>query len=190
MSEADTEFAALVAQHDEAITALIARLLPSSRGGEVDEVRQRAWIRLWQRRSGFAARAQFSTWAWRVVVNLCRDWRREHARRLELHEYGLDAPLEPSTEPRPEEEAARAEERSSVRAALDALPDDERECLVLRHYHALDVTEIAEIIGRPRTTVQDALARGLHRLRFRLRRTFEESHELRRDDPPAAAARV
>jgi predicted DNA-binding protein (UPF0251 family) len=54
-------------------------------------------------------------------------------------------------------------------AAIESLPADEREAVVLRHYHELNASEIADVVGRPRTTVQSCLARALSRLSIRLR---------------------
>jgi RNA polymerase sigma-70 factor (ECF subfamily) len=160
-------FDELVRRGDRQVVELSARLCTEA--ADAEDVRQLAWIRVWQRIADFDERARFTTWAFRIVVNLCRDRERERARRAALHAVELDDARVPTAAPGPEELAQRAELAASVRAALAALPPDERECLVLRHFHGRSTSEIAAIVGRPRTTVQSGLARALTRLQFRLR---------------------
>ncbi len=169
----DDAFRALVARHDGVLLALASRLLGDR--DEADDLRQQAWWRIWRALGDFDGRAGFATWAYRIVLNLCRDQRRSHARRRALsaapggghHDARLAELADSALEP--EEQLLRRERATEVRAALAALPDDERECLVLRHYHDLAPGAIAAVVGRPRTTVQSCLARALLRLQLRLR---------------------
>jgi len=160
-------FDQLVRRCDRAIVELAARL--SSDRDEALDLRQQAWIRIWRGLPGFDQRARFSTWAFRIVVNLSRDHARERARREARLAGALAAVRAPSREPAPDQAIERDELAARVRAALQSLPDDERECLVLRHFHDLPAAEIGVVVGRPRTTVQSCLARALTRLQSRLR---------------------
>ena len=160
-------FDALLRGCDRGIVELAARLLPDR--ADAEDVRQLAWLRVWQGLREFDERSRFTTWAFRIVVNLCRDRERERARRERRLVVGLEGADAPASEPGPDAALERDETAALVRAALDALPADERECLVLRHYHDVPASEIAAIVGRPRTTVQSCLARALTRLQFRLR---------------------
>jgi RNA polymerase sigma-70 factor (ECF subfamily) len=166
-------FDELVRRGDRRVVELAARLLDDR--VEAEDVRQLAWIRVWRGLADFDLRSRFTTWTYRIVVNLCRDRRREQARRDDRVELGLDAVRTPDRAPEPDAALARDELAERVRAALAQLPDDERECLVLRHYHDLDATAIGAVVGRPRTTVQSCLARALTRLQFRLRPLVESS---------------
>jgi RNA polymerase sigma-70 factor (ECF subfamily) len=174
----DSAFDELVRRRDRDLVELAARLLDDR--VDAEDVRQLAWLRVWQGLARFDERARFTTWAFAIVVNLCRDRRRERARRRGLHETrpteGLDGGAT-SDRRDPHEELVQAELAARVRSALDALPEDERECLVLRHWHDLPATEIGAIVGRPRTTVASCLARALTRMQLKLRpflRTPEE----------------
>ena len=62
-----------------------------------------------------------------------------------------------------------------VARAVHALPQREREVLVLRHYHDLSFPEVAAVLDLPATTVKSRLARGLERLRIPLQEL--EPHE-------------
>jgi RNA polymerase sigma-70 factor (ECF subfamily) len=81
---------------------------------------------------------------------------------LELADRLLDRGVGPS-------EAARREElRDRVRAALDGLPDRDREVLVLRHLEQLLVREIAAVLGITEGAVKVRHLRALQRLRAAL----------------------
>ncbi len=165
----DDAFRELVGRHDGALLGLATRLLGER--SEAEDLRQQAWWRIWTALAQFDGRARFATWAWSIVVNLCRDRRRAQARAA-----SCEAPASPATlaalvdgATSPPEALLSDERAALVRAALASLPDDERECLVLRHYHDLAPAAIAEVVGKPRTTVQSCLARALLRLQMRLR---------------------
>jgi RNA polymerase sigma-70 factor (ECF subfamily) len=57
------------------------------------------------------------------------------------------------------------EEREEIRAAIDALPEDEREALALRYGADLSLAEIAKVTGQKQTTVEGRIYRGLRRMR-------------------------
>ena len=71
----------------------------------------------------------------------------------------------------PSEHAGQAEEAVRLARALAALPDAQREALVLQHWHGWKVAEIAEHLGRTRVAVAGLLKRGLARLREELEAT-------------------
>ena len=161
-------FARLVARHDDALLLLATRLLGDLRAAE--DARQAAWLRIWRGLPAFDRHARFRTWAWRIVVNGCRDVQRRAATRLQDQGEPLSAAAAlPDPAPDPATVIALGEAAAEVRAALRELPEDERECLVLRHWHDLAPAEIAAVVGRPRTTVQSCLARALTRLALKLR---------------------
>ena len=58
----------------------------------------------------------------------------------------------------------------AVAAAVAALPDDQREVIVLKEYQGLTFAEIADLLGLPASTVKTRLYRGLVQLRSHLER--------------------
>jgi RNA polymerase sigma-70 factor (ECF subfamily) len=68
----------------------------------------------------------------------------------------------------PSEHCRREEQAVELAAALDRLPEAQREALVLQHWHGWKVAEIAQHLGRTRTAVAGLLKRGLARLREEL----------------------
>ena len=131
---------------------------------EAEDVAQEAMLRLWT----IAPRwqdggARVSTWAYRVAMNLCTD--RLRRRRT----TGLDAAGDPADgRPGAEQgltEAARAE---ALQRALDALPDRQRQAVVLRHIEELSNPEIAEIMEIGVEAVESLTARGKRALALAL----------------------
>jgi RNA polymerase sigma-70 factor (ECF subfamily) len=99
-------------------------------------------------------------------VNACRD--RTRARQRTAPTRSLPPALA-AAQRGPAADLERRELRQRVASAVEALPAEEREAIVLRHFHDLNAGEIADVVGRPRTTVQSCLARALARLNFRLK---------------------
>lgn len=160
-------FEAMVSRWNEPILQLATRLTGDFE--EAKDVRQMALIKIYQGLAGFEGRARFSTWIWRVVLNLCRDRKRNASVRTRATENSVreregDYVLEETGF-----HVARDRELASVVAkAVLELPASEREVVVLRHYHDLPFPAIAEILGSPVTTVKSRMARGLTLLRARL----------------------
>jgi RNA polymerase sigma-70 factor (ECF subfamily) len=157
-------FDALVAACDRVVLELAERLLLDHH--EAEDVRQLAWLKAWRALPQFDARSSFPTWLYRIVVNACRD--RTRARQRATPTRALPLALA-TPQPGPAADFERSELRQRVVAAVEALPAEEREAVVLRHFHDLNASEIAEVVGRPRTTVQSCLARALARLNFHLK---------------------
>jgi len=164
-------FEGVVARWEPEILRLAFRLT-----GDLDEARdvmQTTLMRTHATLAGFQGDARFSTWLYRVVVNVYRDRRRgaaadEHARRGAARvRPGADATT-------PERAAVQRETVELVARAVLTLPSDEREVVVLRHYGDLPFPEIARVLDAPATTVKSRMARGLLRLRARLKELEEE----------------
>ena len=103
-----------------------------------------------------------------AVVNGCRSVQR---RRVIARRFGVSREAELWSEPHESAEAAvlLAEEGRRVLRALAALPQRQREALVLRYYQRLSEAEIAEAMRISRGTVKSTTARGLAALSRKLR---------------------
>lgn len=95
-----------------------------------------------------------------------RDARREIslAQQIERSSMHLDAFLV-SDRSSPSEAVLRKERAESLTAALSQLPDDQRLAVILKHFHAWSMTEIAEHMERSEAAIAGLLKRGLDRLR-------------------------
>lgn len=104
------------------------------------------------------------TWLYAIALNRLRDV----TRRQEVESRALQVVSQNGASTNGH--AERFETRHIVMTALEALGDEEREVVALRYGADLRLHEIAEVIGKPRSTVEGRLYRGLRRLRSELER--------------------
>jgi RNA polymerase sigma-70 factor (ECF subfamily) len=161
-----SEFARLMKRWEEPIRRLCTRLVGDAHRGE--DLKQDTFLRLFEKRKAYEPTGKFSTFLWRIALNLCYD----EIRRLQRRREFLREPEEqqPETDeaasdgPGPDARTAQLEEGELVRDALLQLPEIYRTVLVLRHYENLKLTRIAEILEIPEGTVNSRMAEALSRL--------------------------
>ena len=137
---------------------------------EAQDIVQEAYLRAWRHFAGFRGDNE-RAWLLTIVRNCSYTWRRSrrHAESVEFddeHHGDVDENRNSA-----DAQAIDASERAKLASALDALPAEFREVLVLREIEDLSYREIARIIGVPIGTVMSRLARARERLRFAIRRT-------------------
>jgi len=156
------EFSRLVKRWQEPIQRLCARMTGDPHRAE--DLRQETFLRLFERRKQYHVTGRFSTYLWRIALNLCYDELRRQERRR-----GFERDAEPGADcvadgMGPDARAAQQEEGELVRQALGRLPEIYRTVLVLRHYEDMKLSKIAEILEIPEGTVNSRLAEALARL--------------------------
>jgi RNA polymerase sigma-70 factor (ECF subfamily) len=129
---------------------------------EAADVTQDVFLRVLGRLEQYRGEARFSTWLYRVVVNVFLDRRKARRRYAPLDEATLARRA--SAEPSPETAAIREQARARLMAALQRLPDTLRLPLVLRYGSGLSYGEIAATLGVREGTVASRLHRGLAQL--------------------------
>jgi RNA polymerase sigma-70 factor (ECF subfamily) len=162
-------FARLVRRWEVPIHRLCTRMTGDAHRGE--DLKQETFVRLFEKRAGYQSTGRFSTYLWRIALNLCYDEiRRQERRRRVFSEdaptgEGEDASARAIAEsPGPDLRAAQCEESALVRGALLQLPEIYRTVLVLRHYEDLKLAKIAEVLEIPEGTVNSRMAEALSRL--------------------------
>lgn len=134
-------------------------------GEESDDVVQEAFVKAFRHLSRFRAGQPFAPWLLRIVANETRNVARSRRRRAAL------ALRIPSAEPSsvapggPVDEALAAERRAWLVAAVNGLPDRERQVVVCRYFLDLSVAETAQVLAWPLGSVKSRTARALNRLR-------------------------
>lgn len=159
-------FGRLAARWDEKAYALAYRLTHDRDASH--DIKQAAFIRAHQGLARFSGQAAFSTWLYRVVVNLCRDRQRSERVRDAATRRSVASGQQRPVPSLPAAALERSETGRRVAAAVDSLPASIREVVVMRHYQELRFAEIAEIVGSPASTVKSRMARGLRMLRDQL----------------------
>jgi RNA polymerase sigma-70 factor (ECF subfamily) len=153
----------LVDRHLRRIVAFSARVLGSP--DEAEDVAQEVFTRVWTHAGSWEpGRALFTTWLFRVALNLCRD-------RLARRREGPldDAGEPPDPRPTPAEQLEDAQVRRVVTREVDALPERQRTALALCHYQGLRNIEAAAIMELSVEALESLLARARRTLRERLR---------------------
>ena len=101
-------------------------------------------------------------WLLAIVRNCCMTWLR---REGSTKKVSFDAGTLSLADPRETDASAiQRSERAALARALDALPDEFREVIVLREIQELSYKEISDVVGVPIGTVMSRLARGRKRL--------------------------
>ena len=176
-------FSQLVTRWERPIYALAYRTL--GREEEARDVVQDAFLRAYRGLKGFKGEAKFSSWLYRITLNLCRDWMRKE-RRAPLAQVpeGTDpidlADQQATPTESVEDLVARREMSAAVQRAMADLPEEQRTAIMLKEYHGLTFQEIAEMLNCPLSTVKTRLYQGLTVLRRRLERQQAEATSLRR----------
>jgi len=161
-------FGLLVDRWRKRIYNLCFRMTGSTHTAE--DITQEVFVKIFDRRQVYDPTKRFSTWLWRIALNLCYDELRRVQRR---HELSLDndgtgegggVRLEVIDSVTPRAQLQQREEAELVRAALCELPEIYRTVLVLRHYENLKLREIAQVLEIPDGTVNSRMAEGLARL--------------------------
>lgn len=133
-----------------------------------DEFFQDVWQRVIGARHGWKPDAQFSTWLFRIAHNRLNDHWRGLKHRPPTPEDGDERAArvpDPST---PERELSEFEQRRRLQRAIEELPEEQREVVLLRLEQELSLEEIGAITGAGRETVKSRLRYAMDKLRARL----------------------
>ncbi|HST45694.1 MAG TPA: RNA polymerase sigma factor, partial [Luteimonas sp.] len=122
-----------------------------------DDLFQDIWQRVVGAREAWRPDATFRTWLFRIAHNRLADhWRAQRHRPPAPHDSDLRTARVPDPDT-PERSLAEADQRQRLQGALDALPDDQREVVLLRLEQDLTLEEIGVITGVGRETVKSRL---------------------------------
>jgi RNA polymerase sigma-70 factor, ECF subfamily len=173
-------FNQLITRWERPIYALAYRVI--GREEDARDVCQEAFLRAYRGLNGFKGEAKFSSWLYRITLNLCRDWIRKQ-RRAPVSQMPEDTDaMELAAEVGPvesiEDLVARRELSVAVERAMTLLPDEQRTAIVLKEYHGMTFQEIADLQGCPLSTVKTRLYQGLSVLRRHLQRNGQMETEL------------
>ena len=163
-------FNQLVSRWERQIYFLAYRML--GREEDARDITQEAFLRAFRGLKGFRGQSKFSSWLYRIALNLCRDWLRRELRGgavqpsegFELNEQAIVDPINESVE----DLIVRRDLGRAVSKEMAALSQEQRTVIVLKEYHDLTFREIADLLGCPVSTAKTRLYQGLTVLRGRL----------------------
>ncbi len=135
---------------------------------------QETFVRVYLHRERFRPGTSFSTWAFTIAANLCRNQRRWQGRHPTV---SLDEPIAidnaavtrqdqlVSPSGSPDTDLQHIERVEALKAAIAALPHELRTALLLYEYEELSYREIAEVVGCSEKGVESRLVRARVKLR-------------------------
>ena len=156
-------FEAVVLPHLSAAHRL-ARYLTRN-AADADDVVQEAFLRALKYFGGFRGEAdQSCAWLLAIVRNTTHTWRRRHRADTSTAEFDETVHSEAIADEHPGSALSRSDSRETLAQALDRLPADFREVIVLRELEGLSYKEISEVADVPIGTVMSRLSRARKRL--------------------------
>ena len=166
-------FAELVARYQRPVTALAYRYLGDET--EAEDLAQEAFLRVFRSRGRYEPRAKFSTWLYRIVVNVCLNTiRARKSRPLAAAgaggggDNGRVPEVVDADGPPPEASLERHEMTEFVKEAVDALPEKQRLAILMNKYQDMSYQEIADAMGMSTMAVKSLLTRARVNIRNRL----------------------
>jgi RNA polymerase sigma-70 factor, ECF subfamily len=152
----------IVKKHQNRVLSLSYRVLGDWQRAE--DITQETFLRVHRAAKHYRPKAKFTTWLYRIVVNLCFDEQRKRAKAAGSLE---DAAVEVLA--KSEGNAAEKEEVVGlVRTAVNELPERQRLAVVLHRYDGLSHSEISEVTGWTESAVESLLVRAYANLREKL----------------------
>ena len=172
--------------HRADVARLVQRM--TGRPADLEDIVQEVFLQVYRSIKDFRGQSRFSTWLYRVTVNVVLMQRRAARSRPVLHEAPEDG-FGPDLRELPDDQVARARRVSAFYRLLDRLSDKKRAVFVLHELEGLSPSEIAKVVSAPVLTVRTRLFYARRELLALLR---EEpalavvAHELRAELDAAA----
>lgn len=153
-----------------------------------EELLQDVFLKVIQRSSEFQGNSKFSTWLYTIARNLCIDTSRKMVFR---RHRSLDAPVHTedaegatlldrvaSATPEADREVIGQDLQVRIAAAVDDLPEEQREVFLMRELQNMAFKDIAEVVGVPENTVKSRMRYALERLQRALAEYEDYAREL------------
>ncbi|MCA9681913.1 MAG: RNA polymerase sigma factor [Myxococcales bacterium] len=170
-------FELLVGRHKRGLYNFLLRSVHNH--SRAEELLQEVFLRVIRAKDRYQRTARFTTWIYTIARNLCVDEsRRQKFRRtasLEAKGRGRDGDAGQSildvtaADQVAIDEASQADSiRERVSAAIQSLPDDQREVFIMRQFGGLSFKQIGDAVGAPENTVKSRMRYALEKLRGEL----------------------
>ena len=177
----DAAFNLLVEKYHRPMTHFMYRMTHNQ--GVAEELAQEVFLRVYRSRETYRAEARFSTWLYRIATNLgvnyARDTRHERtAHTIYLDEQDQETGTTPDvadSHPSVEQDLVRQERMKAIRQHVMALPERQRNAVLMHKYQGLDYRQIGEVLKLSESATKSLLFRAYQTLRERLKEFVEEN---------------
>jgi RNA polymerase sigma-70 factor (ECF subfamily) len=165
-------FRVLVERHQKGVRALMLRMVHN--GADADDLAQQAFVAAFDALGRFDVEQRFSTWIYRIAINLAKDHLKSKKRtEAPLPDGDIGEAAFAGTVAATEDAAAAGQRRVLLKRALGTLSADDREILVLKDVEELSFDEIKKITGKPITALKIRAVRARARLRAAVEKLAE-----------------
>jgi len=137
-------------------------------GALADDLFQDIWQRVIAASAGWTPEASFASWLYRIAHNRIADHWRAQQYRPPAPENADERTARIRDPDTPERTLSEFEQRRGLQLALDELPEEQREVIMLRLEQELTLEQIGDITGVGRETVKSRLRYAMDKLRLRL----------------------
>ena len=158
-------FETLIQSHQKKVYNIALRMTKNPE--DAQELAQDALVRAFTSIKKFRGDSSFSTWLYRITINVCTDFLRKRNKAVLISmEQGAaandngQAMQIPEETPGPEELAEKAQLKELLRDAMDSLADEDRQVLILRDMMDLSYKEIADTLNVNEGTVKSRINRA------------------------------
>lgn len=170
-------FETLLARHRAPLINFFLRMVRDHALAE--DLAQEVFLRVYRARDRWKPDAKFSTWLYRIAINLAlnaiRDGKGTGSRTSPAGEEREDeAARLPDPAPSVAEQMMVREREHAIRAAVDSLPENQRAAVILHKYQEVDYRQIAKVLGITESAVKSLLFRAYEALRARLEPLMKE----------------
>jgi RNA polymerase sigma-70 factor (ECF subfamily) len=187
-NEGDADaFEVLVRRYERPLYNFILRSVRRKDGA--DELLQDVFLKVVQRSRDFKGNSKLSTWLYTIARNLCID----HSRKMVFRRHkSLDAPSRPDEDSAPslldrtatgeagiDRQTIAKDLRIRIAAAVEELPEEQREVFLMRQVQGMAFKDIADVIGVPENTVKSRMRYALERLQRALEEYRDYVEELK-----------
>jgi RNA polymerase sigma-70 factor, ECF subfamily len=169
-------FAALMERHWSRVHRLAQRFLGRA---EAEEVAQEVFLAVYQKLGQFEGKSAFSTWLYRVAVNMALMRLRSEGRAetVPLEQMELSGLAEEEDEPPPEGRIMTEQSLGLIERAMERMPPELKTIFILRDVEGFSNEETAEIMGLSVAAVKSRLHRGREFLRGPLKDLYQNTVE-------------
>jgi RNA polymerase sigma-70 factor, ECF subfamily len=164
-------FDALVRRYDQEVLRMALRIVPSYE--EAQDLYQEAFLKVYRSIGRFRLESKFSTWLYRVVMNVCLDHLRRQKSRGEMQMPETQDGESDYMQSIPESRAAlhpgrsleASEIASRLQAAMERLSPRERIVFEMKHCQGMKLRDIGDVCGTSEEAAKNSLFRALQKLR-------------------------
>ncbi|MCZ6681435.1 MAG: sigma-70 family RNA polymerase sigma factor [Candidatus Poribacteria bacterium] len=175
-TEGDAEaFNALVQRHHAMIYGLAYRMLGNP--DDAADATQESFLEAYKSVRSFQFQSKFSTWLYRVAINICQQYNRKsdsRGRTLTAYKMNVEEEERQYETNCPDRLLLKAEREGLVQAAIDQLPPKQRLVITLFYMQHMRYREIGELLNCPEGTVASRLNTAVQNLKSKLKDLYPE----------------